>query len=89
MDAGFRDVVVVAEGADGEFAVGFVWRVGLEAEVELDVFVELVEGGEGLDEGEGTESGFVQGVTGDGGKVGGVSMLGLVGSEAEETIKAG
>jgi hypothetical protein len=88
VDAAFRNFVVLAEGTDGEFAVGFALRRVFKVVVELDVFVELVEVGEGLDEGEGAERVFVQGVTGDGGEVCGVFMLGLVGSEVAEAVKA-
>lgn len=81
VDAAFCCVVVFAEGTDGEFAVGFAWRRVFKVVVELDVFVELVEVGEGLDEGECSEGFFVYWITGDFGELWGVSLLVLFGSE--------
>ena len=72
VDAAFGDAVVLAEGGDGEFAVGFAWRLGFEAVVELNVVVELVEVGKGLNEGEGLECGFIHGVASDVGEVCGI-----------------
>ncbi len=86
VDAAFGELVVFGEGTDGEFAVGFAGWVVFEAVIELHVFVELVEVGEGLDEGEGAEGVFVFLVAGDVGELGGIAGLVLDGAEFEEVF---